>query len=113
MGVMSNGLFIDLAKMPQGFAGHNLIGVDEAKPNCGHILGFSDIGKLFTLTNIDGDLTSISAMLLILTALVLWMILDTEVLQGDIQDFGEAFSVQAVIANPSSCHPRQVAAREG
>ena len=68
---MSNGLFIDLAKMPQGFMGHNLIGVNEAKPGCGHIPGFSDIGELFTLPNVNDDLTSLNAMLLILTALIL------------------------------------------
>ena len=64
----SNGLFIDLAKILQGFVGHNLVGVDEAKPGCGHILGFSDVGELFTLPNVDGDLTSLSAMFLILTS---------------------------------------------
>ena len=42
---MNNGLFIDLTKVTQSFAGHNLVGVDEAKPGCGHILGFSDVGK--------------------------------------------------------------------
>ena len=68
---MSNGLFIDLAKMPQGFAGHNLVGVDEAKHGCGHILGFSDVEELFTLNNVDGDLTLVSAMFLILTTLIL------------------------------------------
>ena len=51
--------------------GHNLVGVDEAKPGCGHILGFSDVGELFTLPNVDGDLTSLSAKFLILLALVL------------------------------------------
>ena len=44
-GGTSNGLLIDLVEVPQGFAGHNLIGVDEAKPGCGHILGFSDAGN--------------------------------------------------------------------
>ena len=46
--------------------GHNLVGVDEAKPGCGHILGFSDVGELFTLPNVDGNLTPLSAMLFIL-----------------------------------------------
>ena len=77
---MSNGLFIDLAKVLQGFAGHNLIGVDEAKPSCGHILGFSDVGELFTLPNIDSNLTPLSAMLFILSALILRIILDSELL---------------------------------
>ena len=77
---MSNWLFIDLAKMPQGFAGHNLVGVDEAKPGCGHIPGFSDIEKLLILPNVGGDLTSLSAMFLILTALILEAILDSEFL---------------------------------
>ena len=74
---MSNGLFIDLAKMPQGFMGHNLVGVDKVKPGCGHILGFSDIGELFTLPNVDGDLTSLSTIFLILTTLILEAILDS------------------------------------
>ena len=75
-----NGLFIDLAKILQGFAGHNLVGVDEAKPGCGHIPGFSDVGELFTLPNVDDNFTPLSAMLLILTALILEMILDSEFL---------------------------------
>ena len=77
---MRDGLFIDLAKVPQGFAGHNLIGVDEVKPSCGHILGFSDVRELFTLPNIDGNLTPLSAMLLILTALILGTIFDFKLL---------------------------------
>jgi len=81
---MSNRLFIDLANMPQGFVGHNLVGVDEAKPGCGHILGFSDVGKLLTLPNIDGNFTPLSAMLFILIALILGTIFDPEFLQGGI-----------------------------
>ena len=42
-GGTGNGLFIELAKVPQGFAGHNLVGVDEAKLGCGHTLGFSEV----------------------------------------------------------------------
>ena len=80
MGGMSNGLFIDLAKMPQGFMGHNLVGVDEAIPGCGHILGFSDIRELLPLPNIDGNLTSLGATLIILTALILRTIFDSELL---------------------------------
>ena len=72
---------------------HTLVGVDEAKPSCSHILGFGDIGELFTLPNIDGDLTSLSAMLLILTTLILETIFDSELLQGGIQDFGKTISV--------------------
>jgi hypothetical protein len=79
-----------------------LIGVTEAKSSCGLILGFSAVGKLFTLPNIDGDLTSLSAMFLILMAIILGMIFDSELLQGDIQDFGKTFSVQVIAANPSS-----------
>ena len=63
--------------MPQGFAGHNLVGVDEAKPGCGHIPGFSDIEELLTLPNVDGDLTSLSTIFLILTTLILEAILDS------------------------------------
>ena len=85
----SNGLFIDLAKVPQGFAGHNLVGVDEAKPVCGHTLGFSKVGELFTLPDVDGNLTPLSAMLLILTALILRTIFDSKLLQGGMQDFGK------------------------
>ena len=77
---MSNWLFIDLAKMSQGFAGHNLVGVDEAKLGFGHILGFSDIEELLTLPNVDGDLTSLSTMFVILTTLILGAILDSEFL---------------------------------
>ena len=80
MGVRTNGLFIDLAKVPQGFVGHNLVGVDEAKPGCGHIPGFSDVGELFTLPNVDGNFTPLRAMLFILTALIPGMIFDSELL---------------------------------
>ena len=90
---MSNGLFIDLAKVPQGFAGHNLVGVDEAKPGCGHILGLSDVGKLLNLPNVDGHFTPLSAMVFIFTALILGSIFDSELLQGGIQDFGKTLSV--------------------
>ena len=79
---MGNGLFIDLAKAPQGFLGHNLVGVDKAKPGCGHILGFGEVMKLFTLLDVDDNLTPLSAMLLILTTLILGTILDFELLQG-------------------------------
>ena len=75
-----NGLLIDLVEVPQGFAGHNLIGVDEAKPDCGHTLGFSEVGELFILPNVDDNLTSLSAMLLILTALILWTVFNSEFL---------------------------------
>ena len=77
---MGNGLLIDLAEVPQGFAGHNLVGVDEAKPGCGNTLGFSEVGELFTLPDVDGNLTPLGAMLLILTALILGMIFDSELL---------------------------------
>ena len=77
---MSNGLFIDLAKVPQGFVGHNLVGVDEAKPGCGHIPSLNDIRELLTLPNVDGNFTPLSAMLFILTALILGTIFDSELL---------------------------------
>jgi hypothetical protein len=77
---MGNGLFIDLAQMLQGFASHNLVGVAEAKPDCSHISGFNDVRELLTLINIDGDLTSLSAMLHVLTTLILGTILDSELL---------------------------------
>ena len=60
--------------------GHNLVGVDEAELNCGHIPGFSDIEELLTLPNIDSDLTSLSAMFLILMALILRAIFNSEFL---------------------------------
>jgi hypothetical protein len=65
-----------------------LVGVTEAKPGCGHIPGFSDVGKLLTLANVDGDLASLGAMLHILTTLILGMLLNAEFLQGGIQDLG-------------------------
>jgi hypothetical protein len=70
--------------MPQGFAGHNLVGVAEEKPGCGHIPGFSDVRELLTLANVDGYLTSLSAMLHVLMALILGTILDSKLLQGGI-----------------------------
>ena len=85
--------------------GHSLVGVDKVELGCGHILGFSDIEKLLTLSNVDSDLASLSAMFLILTTLILRAILDSEFLQGGIQDFGKTLSVQAIAANPGSYHP--------
>ena len=61
-----------------------MVGVDEAKPGCGHILGLSDVGELLTLSNIDGNFTPLSAKFLILTALILGTILDSKLLQGGI-----------------------------
>jgi hypothetical protein len=55
-----------------------LVGVTEVKPGCGHILGFSDVGKLLTLANVDGDLASLSAMLHVLTVLILRMLPNAE-----------------------------------
>ena len=89
----------------EGSVGHNLVGVDDAKPGCGHILGFSDARELLTLPNIDGNFTPLGAMLFILTTLILGTIFDSEFLQGGIQDFGKTLSVQAVTTNPGSCHP--------
>ena len=79
-GGTSNGLLIGLAKILQGFASHNLVGVDKAKPGCGHILGFNEVRELFTLSDVDSNLTPLGAMLLILTALILRMIFDSELL---------------------------------
>ena len=101
---MGNGLFIDLAKIPQGFVSHNLVGVDEAKPSCGHIPGFGDVRELFTFSNIDSNLTPLSAMLFILIALILGTIFNSELLQGGMQDYGKTFNVQAVTTNLGSCH---------
>ena len=100
----SNGLLIDLAEVPQGFAGHNWVGVNEAKPSCGHTPGFSEVGELFTLPDVDGNLTPLSAMLLILTALILGTILDSKLLQGGMQDFGKTLNIQAITTNPGSYH---------
>jgi hypothetical protein len=82
-----------------------LIGVIEAKPSCGHILGFSDVRKLSTLANVDGDLTSLSAKLHVLTTLILGTVINAEFLQGGIQDFRKTLGAQTVTANTGSCHP--------
>jgi hypothetical protein len=79
--------------MPQSFAGRNLVGVTEAKPGCGHIPGFSDVRKLLTLANVDGDFASLSATLHVLTALILGTLPNTESLQGGTQDFGKTLGV--------------------
>ena len=79
-GGTSNGLLIDLAEVPQGFAGHNLVGVNKAKLGYGHTLGFSEVGELLTLPDVDGNLTPLGAILLILTALILGTIFDSELL---------------------------------
>ena len=61
---------------------HNLVGVGEAKPGCGYTLGFGDVRELFTLPNVDGNLTPIGVMLLILTALILGTIFDSMLFIG-------------------------------
>jgi hypothetical protein len=66
--------------MPQGFAGRNLVGVAKAKLGRGHIPGFRDVRKLLTLANVDGDLASLSAMLQVLTALILGTLPNTKLL---------------------------------
>ena len=99
-----NGLLIDLVEVPQGFVGHNLVCVGEAKPSGGHTLGFSEVGELFALPDVDGNLTPLGATLLILMALILRMIFDSEPLQGGMQDSGKTLHIQAVTTNPGSCH---------
>ena len=101
---MGNGLLIDLVEVPQGFAGHNLVGVGEAKPSCGHTPGFSEVGELLTLSDVDGNLTPLGATLLILTALILRTIFDFELLQGGMQDLGKTLNIQAITTNLGSCH---------
>ena len=65
----------------------------KRKPGCGHTLGFSEVGELLTLSDVDGNLTLLGAMLLILTALILRTISNFELLQGDMQDFGKTLNV--------------------
>ena len=77
---MCNGLLIDLVEVPQGYTGHNLVGVAKAKPSCGHTLGFSEVEELLTLLDVHGNLTPLGAMLLILMALILGTIFDSEFL---------------------------------
>ena len=81
-----------------------MVGVDEAKPSCGHIPGFSEVEELFTLPNIEGNLTPLGAMLFILMALILGMIFDSELLQGGMQDSEKTLNVQAITTNLGSCH---------
>jgi hypothetical protein len=73
--------------------GPQLVGVAKEKPGCSHIPGFNDVGELLTLANVDGDLTSLSAMFHVLAALILRTILNSELLQVGIQDFGKTFNV--------------------
>ena len=76
----------------------------EAKLGGGHTPGFSEVGELFTLPDVDGNLTPLGAMLLILMALILRMIFDSELLQGGMQDSRKTLNVQAVTTNLGSCH---------
>jgi hypothetical protein len=86
---MGNGLLIEVAKVPQGFAGHQLVGVDNSKPSSSHIPRFSDVGKLFTLSNIDSDHAPLSAMVLIIMTLIFRMGFDTELSKGGMQNSGK------------------------
>ena len=73
--------------------GHNLVGVGEAKPSCGHSLGFSEVGELFTLPDVGGNLTSLGATILILMTLILRTIFDSELLQGGMQESRKTLNV--------------------
>jgi hypothetical protein len=55
----------------QGFAGDGLVGVGEAKSSCSHTPGFGYVGEIFTLRDVDGDLTMLGVMLFILIAYIL------------------------------------------
>ena len=50
------------------------------KPGCSRILGFSEVEELFTLPDVDGNFTLLSAMVVILTTLLLGTIFDSELL---------------------------------
>jgi hypothetical protein len=81
---VGNGLFIDLAQVSQGFAGNNLVGVSETKSGGGHAPSFSYVGEVFTLSHIDGDFTSLGAMLFIFIAFIHRAVLDSKSLHGGI-----------------------------
>lgn len=100
----SHGLFVDSAKVSQGFARNILIGVGETKSSGSRAPGFSDVGEVFTLRDVDGDFTSLCAVLFILTAFILGAVLDSKSLHGGMQKLREAFSVQAIAAGPDSFH---------
>ena len=104
-GRTGNGFFVDLAQVSQGFVGDSLIGVDEIKSGCSHTLGFSYVGEVFTLPDVDGDFTAFGAMFFILAAFILGALLDTKSLQGGVLKLGKTFGVEAVAADPNSfCH---------
>ena len=83
-GHTSNGLFVDLTKVSQGFAGNSLIGVGEMKSGGGHALGFSDVREVFTLRDVDGDFASLCAVLFVLMAFILGAVLDSKSRNGGI-----------------------------
>jgi hypothetical protein len=86
----------------QGFAGDGLVGVDEAKSGGSRTPGVSEVGKVFTLGNVDGDFTTLGVVFFILSAFVLGALLDTKSLHGGIEKLGETFGVEALVADPNS-----------
>jgi hypothetical protein len=79
-----------------------LVGVGEAKFSCGHTPSFGDVEEVFTLGDVDGDFTALSAMFFILLAFILEALLDTKSLHGGVEKLGTTFGVEAVATNPNS-----------
>ena len=50
----------------------------------GHALGFGYVGKVFTLSHIDGDFASLGAMLFILSAFILRVVLYSKSVHGGV-----------------------------
>jgi len=85
--------------------GNGLVRVGEAKFSGSHTPGVGDIGEVFTLGDVDGDFTTINAVLFILSAFILRVLLDSKSLHGGVEKLGETFGVEAVVADQNSfCH---------
>ena len=82
-----------------------MVGVGEVKSDGGHTPGVGDVREIFTLGDVDGDFTTLGAMFFILSAFILWALLDTKSLHGGIQKLRKTFGVEVVATYPNSfCH---------
>jgi hypothetical protein len=76
-----------------------LVGVGEAESDCSHAPVVGDVGEVFALGDVDGDLATLIMLLVVLSAFILRVLFDSESLHGGIKELGETLGVEAVAAS--------------
>jgi hypothetical protein len=76
-----------------------LIGVGEAESGCCHAPIVGDVGEVFALGDIDGDLAVLNMLLVVLSAFILGALFDSKSLHGGVEELGETVGVEAVAAS--------------